>query len=187
MYIFTNVFFGHRISRKLTDKSQHVQQQVLQFADLVTYGPAVHGELGRRFESSCLVLQTERQFVAFVGSYLQRCSQSEGKWTDRVCRNDGLRTTGASWRLRSQRRPGNCGRGKILHSRSWCDLGRRGLSQPLRWRARQVMALFWPLFAWSAWQTYAQCGRAREVRPRGWTLRLAGVGPAGNCGCWHVR
>jgi hypothetical protein len=32
-----------------------------------------------------------------------------------------------------------------------CSLGRRGLSQPLFWRARQVRALLWPLFAQSAW------------------------------------
>jgi hypothetical protein len=46
MYIFTNVFFGHRISRKLADQSRHVQQHVLQFADLESYGPAVMVKLG---------------------------------------------------------------------------------------------------------------------------------------------
>ena len=60
MYILTNVFFGHRISRKLADKSLHVQQQVLQYTDLERYGPAVNGELGPRFYSSCHGLQTER-------------------------------------------------------------------------------------------------------------------------------
>jgi hypothetical protein len=40
----------------------------------------------------------------------------------------------------------------------WCGrcsglfwIVRRGLSLPLWWRARQVMALMWPLFFWSAW------------------------------------
>jgi hypothetical protein len=60
MYIFTNDFFGHRISRKLADQSRHVQQQVLQYADLESYGPAVNGELGLRFDSSCHGLLTER-------------------------------------------------------------------------------------------------------------------------------
>jgi hypothetical protein len=82
--------------RKLADQSRHVQQHVLQFAYLESYGPAVHGELGRRFDSPCHGLQTEKQFVALLGSYLQRCSHSLGKWTDRVCRKGGVRTTGAS-------------------------------------------------------------------------------------------
>jgi hypothetical protein len=70
MYIFTNVFFGHRISRKLADQSRHVQQQVLQFADIESYGPAVHGELGPRFDPSCHGLLKERKFVALVGFLL---------------------------------------------------------------------------------------------------------------------
>ena len=40
------------------------------FADLETYGPAVHGELRRQFDSSCHGLQTARQFVAPVGFLL---------------------------------------------------------------------------------------------------------------------
>jgi hypothetical protein len=32
-----------------------------------------------------------------------------------------------------------------------CSLGRRGLSQPLLWRKRQIIAVLWPLFACSAW------------------------------------
>ena len=81
MYIFTNVFFGHRISRKLADQSRHVQQQVLQFADLESYVPAVIGEFGRRFDSSCHGLQQERQFVALVGflfaEMLAECRQMD--------------------------------------------------------------------------------------------------------------
>ena len=70
MYIFTNVIFGHRISRKLADQSRHVQQQVLQFADIESYGSEVDGELGPRFDLSCHGMQTERQFVELVGFLL---------------------------------------------------------------------------------------------------------------------
>jgi hypothetical protein len=137
----TKVFFGHHISRKLADQNPHVQQQVLQYAELESYGPAVHGELGSRFDSSCHGLQTERQFVALAGFCLQRCSQSVGKCIDRVCR----KLPAPVWRRRTRSRPAKCGRGIILHSRTWCDLGRRGFSQPLWWRARQVRPLLWPL------------------------------------------
>lgn len=51
------------------DQSRRVQQEVLQFADLASYGRAVHGQLGRRFDS-CHGLQTERQFVAPLGFLL---------------------------------------------------------------------------------------------------------------------
>jgi hypothetical protein len=81
MYIFANIFFGHRISRKLADIIRHVQQQVLQSTDLETYGPAAHGEIGRRFVSTCHSLQTERQFVALVGfmhaEMLAECRQMD--------------------------------------------------------------------------------------------------------------
>jgi hypothetical protein len=43
---------------------------------------------------------------------------------------------------------GNDGRGRCS---GLCLLGWRVLSQPLWWRKRQVKALLWPLFAWSAW------------------------------------
>jgi hypothetical protein len=94
MYLLTNVFFGQCISRKLTDQSRHVQQQVLQFAELESYVNEIHAELGRRFDSSCHGLQTKRKFVALVGFFLQRYSQSVGKWNYRVCRKDGVRITG---------------------------------------------------------------------------------------------
>ena len=81
MYIFTNVFFGHRISHKLTEQSRHVQQQVFQFADLESYRPGVHGELGPRFDRSCHGLQTERKFVALLGfqfaEMLTECGQMD--------------------------------------------------------------------------------------------------------------
>ena len=80
MYLFTKVFFGHRIWHKLAYQSRQVQQQVLQFANLRNYGPAVHGEIGRRFDS-CHGLQTERQIVAPVGfllaEILAECRQME--------------------------------------------------------------------------------------------------------------
>ena len=38
MYVFTNVFFGQRISSKLADQIPHVQQLVLPFADLESNG-----------------------------------------------------------------------------------------------------------------------------------------------------
>ena len=85
--MFTKVFFGHPILRKLADQSRHVQQQVRQFAELESYGPAVHGELGRLFDSSYHGLQTERQFVAPRGFLL---AESVVKWTDRVCGEDGI-------------------------------------------------------------------------------------------------
>jgi hypothetical protein len=69
MYLFTKVSLSHRIWHKLADQSRHVQQQVLQFANLGNYGPAVHGEIGRRFDS-CHGLQMERQIVAPVGFLL---------------------------------------------------------------------------------------------------------------------
>ena len=83
MYIFTNVFFGQRISRKLTDQRRDVQQQVFQFAELERYGPEINGELGRRFDSSCHGLRTERKFVALVGflfpEMLAECRQMDGQ------------------------------------------------------------------------------------------------------------
>ena len=95
MYVFTNVFFGQRISSKLADQIPHVQQLVLPFADLESNGLAVHGEFGRRFDASCHGLQAERKFVAIVGFLIERCSQSVGKWTESVCRKDEIRNTGA--------------------------------------------------------------------------------------------
>ena len=68
--------------------------QSIFYADLESYGPEVHGKLGRRFDSPCHGLQTKRQFVALVGfvfaEMLAECR------TDRVCRKGGVRTTGAS-------------------------------------------------------------------------------------------
>jgi hypothetical protein len=59
----------------------------------------------------------------------------------------------ASVRLVVEGSARHCGGGHESWERSpgFCSLGRRGLSQPLWWRARQVRALLWPLFAWSAW------------------------------------
>jgi hypothetical protein len=42
------------------------------------------------------------------------------------------------------------GHDKSRRCSGFCSLGRRGLSQPLRWRARHVRALLWPLFSRSA-------------------------------------
>jgi hypothetical protein len=109
MYIFT-VFLGHRISRKLVDLSRHVQQRVLQIDDLESYGPAVHGELGPRFDSSCHGLQMERKSVALVGFLLAEML-AECRQRDRQCVQ---KTTGAclaatkskqAWKLRSVRNP----------------------------------------------------------------------------------
>jgi hypothetical protein len=46
----------------------------------------------------------------------------------------------------------HCGGGHVSGMRrsSLCSIGRRGLSQPLCWLARQVRALLWALFAWSS-------------------------------------
>ena len=95
MYIFTKVLFGHRISRNLADQSRHVQQHVLQFAYFESYGPAVHGELGRRFDSSCHGLQKKTIRCNFRFLFAEILAEL-GKWTDRVCRKDGVRTSVAS-------------------------------------------------------------------------------------------
>ena len=95
MYIFTNVFFGHRTSLKLADQSRHVQQQAVQFADLQNYGPEVHGELCGRFDTSCHGLQTERQFVALVGFMIAEMLAECRQMDRRVSRKDGVRTTDA--------------------------------------------------------------------------------------------
>jgi hypothetical protein len=60
-----------------------------------------------------------------------------------------------------------------------CSLGRRGLRQPLWWRARQVGALLWPPFDWFAWDHPATV--VAETTGEGADLafvRLVGVGPA---------
>jgi hypothetical protein len=67
-----------------------------------------------------------------------------------------------------------------------CSLGRRGLSQPLWWRARHVRALICPLFARSA---LAQpdtvvAGTTGEGAALA-TVRLVGVGSASHCGGGH--
>ena len=47
----------------------------------------------------------------------------------------------------------------------FCLLGHRGFSQQLRWRARKVRALLWPLFARSAW---LQKATVVAGRPQNW-------------------
>ena len=59
----------------------------------------------------------------------------------------------------------NCvgGHDRLKRFSGFCSLGRRGFSLLLCWRARQVMALLWPLFT------------------------LVGVGSDSHCGGWHDR
>ena len=98
MYIFTNVIFGQRISRKQTDQSRHVQQQANQFAELESYGSEVHGEIGRWFDPFCHGMQTERKFGALVGflfsEMLAECRQMyrqsvQKRWSQKYRRLSG--------------------------------------------------------------------------------------------------
>jgi hypothetical protein len=84
----------------------------------------------------------------------------------------------------------HCGDG---YDRGWrcsglCSLGRRGLSQPLWWRIRQVRELLWPQFAWSA------CAQLETVvagtKCEGAALasvRLFGIDSASHCSGGHDR
>jgi hypothetical protein len=51
-----------------------------------------------------------------------------------------------------------------------CSIDLRGLSQPLFWRARQVRALLWPLFARSAWAQPSPVLASRQVWALLWPL-----------------
>jgi hypothetical protein len=69
-----------------------------------------------------------------------------------------------------------------------CSLGWGGLSQPLRWNARQVRVLLWPVFAWSSWAQPATV----EAVTSGEGVALAsgssvGVGSASHCSGGYVR
>jgi hypothetical protein len=62
------------------------------------------------------------------------------------------------------------------------SLGRRGLSQTLWWRERQLKALLWPLFAWSAWtQLPIVVAGATEECAALSSVRFVGVGSASHC------
>jgi hypothetical protein len=67
-----------------------------------------------------------------------------------------------------------------------CSIGRRGLSQPLWWRARQVRALFWPLFARWAWAhtAYVLAGKTGEGGALTF-VRLFGLVWGSHCGGGH--
>jgi hypothetical protein len=82
----------------------------------------------------------------------------------------------------------HCGGGhdRLGHYSGLCYVGRRGLSQPLLWRARHATARLWPLFAWS---TFAQpvtvvAGTIVEGAVLV-SVRLVGVGPSSHCGGGH--
>jgi hypothetical protein len=66
----------------------------------------------------------------------------------------------------------HCGGGRVRSGRfsGLCSIGRRGPRQPLWWRALQVRALLWPLFARSAWAHPATVCRERQVRALLWPL-----------------
>jgi hypothetical protein len=69
-----------------------------------------------------------------------------------------------------------------------CSLGRRGLSQPLWWRERQLRALLWPLFGLSEWEQPDTdvAGTTREGAAMA-SVRLVGVGSDRHCGGGHDR
>jgi hypothetical protein len=66
------------------------------------------------------------------------------------------------------------------------SLGRRGPSQPLRWRTRQVMALMWPLFSLSALSqgTNVVAGTTGEGAALA-SVRLVGKGSNSHCSRGH--
>jgi hypothetical protein len=130
MYIFTNVFFGQRISRKLTDQSRDVQQQVFQFDELERYGPEINGELCRRFDSSCHGLRTERKFVALVGflfaGMLAECRQMDRqsvqkRWSQNLFRIRVSLFNRSAWAQAFSLLAGTTGEGAALPS--VCSVG----------------------------------------------------------------
>jgi hypothetical protein len=102
---------------------------------------------------------------------------------------------------------------RLGHSSGLRSLGRRGSSQPLRWRARQLTALMWTLFARQRGLSQPLWWRTRQVRLLLWPLfggsswtqpatveayttvegaalasvRLVGVGQVSQCGGGHDR
>jgi hypothetical protein len=87
----------------------------------------------------------------------------------------------ASNRLLGVGSASHCGGGydRLERCSGLSSLGRRRLRQPQCWRARQVMALLYPLFAFSAWAQPAsvvagtKCEGASVA-----SVRLIGVGSA---------
>jgi hypothetical protein len=68
------------------------------------------------------------------------------------------------------------------------SLGRRGIRKPLWWRARQVRALFRPLFARSALTQPATVVAGTTGEGAGLAYdRLIDVGPGSHCGGGHER
>jgi hypothetical protein len=67
-----------------------------------------------------------------------------------------------------------------------CSHGRRGLKEPLSWQSRQVRALIWPLFAWTAWVQSATvvAGTTGEDDALA-SVPLLGVGSTSHCGGGH--
>ena len=73
----------------------------------------------------------------------------------------------------------HCGGGHVICGRcsSLCSLRGRGISQALLWRARQVMAVLWPLFDCSAWDKPATVVAGTKFEGAALTsLRFIGVG-----------
>jgi hypothetical protein len=80
---------------------------------------------------------------------------------------------------------GHDGRGRYS---GLCSIGRRGLSQPLWWRTRQVRALLWPLFARSAWSQLATVVSDTKGEDAALaSVRLSGVGSTSHCSGVHDR
>jgi hypothetical protein len=94
----------------------------------------------------------------------------------------------ASVRLIVVRSTSHCG---CVHDRTGrcsglCSLVRRGLSQRLLCRTRQMRALLWPLFSWSAWAQPAIVMAGTKFE--GATLASVlwfGVRSASHCGGEH--
>jgi hypothetical protein len=64
--------------------------------------------------------------------------------------------------------------------------GRRGLSQPLWWRAREMRALLWPLFDRSAWDLPVTVVAGTRIDGAELdSVRLVSVGSASHCGGGH--
>jgi hypothetical protein len=67
-----------------------------------------------------------------------------------------------------------------------CLRGRRGLSQPMWWRARQVRTLLCPMFAW--WALAHPATVVARTSGEGAALasvRSGGLGSASHCACGH--
>jgi hypothetical protein len=88
----------------------------------------------------------------------------------------------SSWAQATTAVAGTTGKGAALVY--W--IIRRGLSQPLWWRAQLIRALLWPLIALSAWSQPATvvAGTTFEGADPA-PVHLVSVGPANYCSGWH--